>query len=257
MSMKGKGGKGGKAKGGGKSCSGGGTIDIKRSKDRVTASINESLLTLRQALFNDLGQNKDVSVGIAAPFFKYDRKGVDANIEFKTKLNKEEVTWAFDNIKDSMEEIYDASGYGWDDEDKLAQLTEPEARFLVIRESRPEGTVTSPRFALKERNVYDQDEDGKKGEKQASGGDMKQTTRMKMARKKGQILGVVHFRFSVQGDFTDKMAGAPSLILWVSKKLEKNPKWKRDRKRRRRWEGRSEKDEGKPVFLSCISFYGR
>jgi len=61
----------------------------------------------------------------------------------------------------------------------------------------------------------------------------------------------------VQGDFTDKMAGAPSLILWVSKKLEKNPKWKRDRKRRRRWEGRSEKDEGKPVFLSCISFYGR
>ena len=28
-------------------------------------------------------------------------------------------------------------------------------------------------------------------------------------------MGVVHFRFSVQGDFTDKMAGAPSLILWV------------------------------------------
>jgi hypothetical protein len=66
--------------------------------------------------------------------------------------------------------------------------------FLVIRESRPEGTVTSPRCALKERNVYDQEEDGKKGEKQASRGDMKQTTRMKMAQKKGQILGVVHFR---------------------------------------------------------------
>jgi len=40
------------------------------------------------------------------------------------------VTWAFDNIKDSMEEIYDASGYGWDDEDKLAQLTEPEALYI-------------------------------------------------------------------------------------------------------------------------------
>jgi len=29
-------------------------------------------------------------VGIAAPFLKYDRKGLDVTIEFKAKLNKEE-----------------------------------------------------------------------------------------------------------------------------------------------------------------------
>jgi len=29
-------------------------------------------------------------VGIAAPFLKYDRKGLDVTIEFKVKLNKEE-----------------------------------------------------------------------------------------------------------------------------------------------------------------------
>lgn len=40
------------------------------------------------------------------------------------------VTWAFDAVKETMEETYDASGYGWDDEDKLAQLTEPEARYV-------------------------------------------------------------------------------------------------------------------------------
>ena len=92
----------------------------------LQASINESILTLRQALFDDLGQNKDVvrtcftsfrapllsqmqtvslsplspslprflpfaqSVGIAAPFLKYDRKGLDVTIEFKSKLSKEE-----------------------------------------------------------------------------------------------------------------------------------------------------------------------
>lgn len=30
------------------------------------------------------------SVGIAAPFLKYDRKGLDVTIEFKSKLSKEE-----------------------------------------------------------------------------------------------------------------------------------------------------------------------
>jgi len=29
-------------------------------------------------------------VGIAAPFLKYDRKGLDVTIEFKSKLSKEE-----------------------------------------------------------------------------------------------------------------------------------------------------------------------
>ena len=32
-----------------------------------------------------------------------------------------------------MEERYDASGYGWDDEDKERELTEDGARFLLCR----------------------------------------------------------------------------------------------------------------------------
>ena len=32
-----------------------------------------------------------------------------------------------------MEDRYDASGYGWDDDDKKRELTENGARFLVVR----------------------------------------------------------------------------------------------------------------------------
>ncbi|GAB5036196.1 n-alpha-acetyltransferase 40 [Nannochloropsis oceanica] len=216
MSMKGKGGKGGKAKGGGKSTAGGQTIEIKRSKDRLTASINESILTLRQALFDDLGQNKDVSVGIAAPFLKYDRKGLDVTIEFKSKLSKEEMTWAFDAVKETMEETYDNSGYGWDDEDKLAQLTEPEARFLVIREAlfteeKDENTAQQEHEGENKGKVL---ENEKETPSHSTGKKKTYSGRDKKGKKKGALVGIVHFRFSVQGDFVDKMAGAPSLILW-------------------------------------------
>ena len=33
-----------------------------------------------------------------------------------------------------MESVYDASGYGWSDEDKHRELTEPGGRFLLVRE---------------------------------------------------------------------------------------------------------------------------
>ena len=38
---------------------------------------------------------------------------------------------AYDLIKENMEELYDNSGYGWDNEDKMRELKEKSARFLV------------------------------------------------------------------------------------------------------------------------------
>jgi hypothetical protein len=90
MSMKGKGGKGGKAKGGGKSHSAGESIAITKTKARATASINDTILTLREALFDAKGRNRDVTASIAPAFMKYDRKGLDCSIEFAPKLSKEE-----------------------------------------------------------------------------------------------------------------------------------------------------------------------
>jgi hypothetical protein len=128
MSMKGKGGKGGKASGGGKSRGSSQTVAITKSKARATAAIDGAIVTLRRALFDDDGRDKDVTVGVAAPFLKYDRKGLDVMIGFSAKLRKEEAKWAFDLIKSGMEDLYDASGYGWDDEDKREQLKAPDVR---------------------------------------------------------------------------------------------------------------------------------
>jgi GNAT superfamily N-acetyltransferase len=92
------------------------------------------IIHLRKAIFTEDGRDKDVTAGIASPFLKYDRNGLDVEISFSAKLTKDEADWAFDVVQANMEEIYDASGYGWDDEDKMKELTEGGARFLLVRE---------------------------------------------------------------------------------------------------------------------------
>ena len=79
---------------------------------------------MRAALFTPSGRDKDVTEGIAPIFLKYKMNEVDMMIQFSCKLTRQEVDWAFDISKQNMEERYDASGYGWDDEDKLKELTE-------------------------------------------------------------------------------------------------------------------------------------
>jgi len=62
---------------------------------------------------------------------KYDRNGLDLIIEFSAKLQRKESEWAFELVKNNMEEIYDASGYGWDDDDKRKELTEQVIIFSI------------------------------------------------------------------------------------------------------------------------------
>lgn len=164
--MKGQGG-GGTAKGGGKNKSGGGTIKITRTEERKTKAIDENVITLRKAVFDDNGKDKDVTAGITPAFMKYDRSGLDCDIKFSTKLTSEEFDWAFDLVKLNMEERYDASGYGWDDEDKKNELHESGTRFLLVREK---------------------------------GWD--------------NLIAFAHFRFTVQGEVMDVMAGKPAVFVW-------------------------------------------
>lgn len=131
--MKGQGG-GGTAKGGGKNRSTGGTVTVKREKEMQTKKLEEKIIHLRKAIFSEDGKDKDVTKGIAGPFLKYDRNGLDVEIAFTHRLTKDEADWAFDVVKCNMEDIYDTSGYGWDDEDKMKELTEGGARFLLVRE---------------------------------------------------------------------------------------------------------------------------
>lgn len=158
--MKGQGG-GGTAKGGGKSRSGGGTVVIKKTKERKTSALEGTILQLRAALFDERGQDKNIIQGIAPSFLTYQRNGLNVGIEFSPKLTEDDMEWAFEITRQNMESRYDASGYGWDDEDKERELTEQGARFLLLRDKN----------------------DGDK------------------------LIGYAHFRFTVQGEVIDEMAG--------------------------------------------------
>eukprot|EP01039_Chlorochromonas_danica_P002518 gene2518-2758_t len=163
--MKGQGG-GGTARGGGKSRSVGGSDTIKKSKARQTTAIDENILLLREALFQENGKDKDVTQAIAKAFLQYEHEGKKLEISFTPRLSDKEVHWAFDLTKDRMEKIYNDSGYGWDDEDKEQELTEQGARFLLVRQADSHALV-----------------------------------------------GLVHFRFTVQGEVLDRMAGLPCLYV--------------------------------------------
>lgn len=146
---------------------------METTKARQTTAINDNIVVLRSALFEENGRDKDVTKDIAKSFMKFDRNGLDLSIEFATKLSKEDAKWAFDLVKETMEEKYEQSGYGWDDEDKMRELTEKGTRFLIVREWPSE-----------------------KGQTQ------------------GEPVAFAHFRFTVQGEVMDQMAGDPSLHIY-------------------------------------------
>lgn len=147
-------------------------MKVETSKPRQTTAINDNIVVLRSALFEENGEDKDVTQNIAKSFMKFDRNGLDVSIEFLTKLSKDEAKWAFELVKENMEDKYEESGYGWDDEDKERELTEKGTRFLIVRERPAEGQT------------------------------------------KGAAVGFVHFRFTVQGEVIDQMAGDPSLHIY-------------------------------------------
>lgn len=164
---------GGGSSKGGKSRSSGGAVKVETSKPRQTAAIDNNIIILRSALRDDFGKDKDVTKDIARAFMKFDRNGLDLSIEFATKLTPEEAKWAFDLAKDTMEDKYDDSGYGWNDDDKMSELTEKGTRFLIAREWPSEE-----------------------------------------GQKKGEPVAFVHFRFTVQGEVVDQMAGEPGVYIY-------------------------------------------
>lgn len=162
--MKGQGG-GGTAKGGGRNRVGGGSVAVKKTKARQTAAIDANVMALREALFKENGKDKDVTEGLAKSFLEYSINESKYSISFATYLSDDDLDWAFDITKEHMHAIYDACGFGWDDDDKMEELTEKGARFLVVRDAH--------------RNIQ----------------------------------GFVHFRFTVQGEVLDQMAG--EICLYV------------------------------------------
>jgi len=146
--------------------------DIMANNSGKVKELNDSVAILRNAIFTSSGRDKDVTEGIAPAFLTYARNDLHLTVEFSSKLSRSEANWAFEMTKAHMENVYEMSGYGWDDEDKMRELTEQGARFLLVRE------------APKEEGVL------------------------------GKLVCFVHFRFTVQGEVMDQMAGEPCLYVW-------------------------------------------
>lgn len=90
---------------------------------------------INKAMFDDDGNVRDVLVDFA-PFTKYDRHDLDLQIafhsaeSFQTKYSKA----AFDLLKGNMHQHYIDANWGWNDAEKQRELSEAEARFLVVTE---------------------------------------------------------------------------------------------------------------------------
>jgi len=156
-------------RGGGKSTSKAMKEDLSTSKTFTLNSVKGATIRLRAALFNEDGSDKDVTATLA-PFMKFDRNGLDVELEFfaGSDLPTALSDFAIDLTRDNMEAVYDSSGYGWDDMDKMDEICEGASRFLVIRQK---------------------------------GGD-------------NNLVGFVHFRFTLSGEVREEMAGEPTLLVF-------------------------------------------
>jgi GNAT superfamily N-acetyltransferase len=131
------GGGGGRVKsGGGKNVSKGMTDTLTTSRKMTLSAVKGATIRLRAAIFNEDGSDKDPTESLA-PFMKFDRNGLDVEFEFVagSSLPLEVSDFAVDLTRDNMEEVYDSSGYGWDDMDKMEEICDDASRFLIIRET--------------------------------------------------------------------------------------------------------------------------
>lgn len=153
----------------------------------AAAAEADKLVVLRAALRDAAGDDRDVLADFPS-FVRFDRNGLAAELSFtpggmRSRLLRECVAIARANT----EEVADACGYGWDDSEKRAELKAREARVLLIHEAAAEG-----------------DGDGEEGDGGGDGG----------GRRRGELLGFVHFRFTLDGELFDEPGGDCCLILY-------------------------------------------
>lgn len=100
----------------------------------LSTSRHSSVVTLlREALRNEDGSEKDLLAPLPS-LSAFRRKGLDLSIEFRCgkQLSKPEASACFALAKEHMQKEYDASGYGWDDDDKWGEICSREARLLLL-----------------------------------------------------------------------------------------------------------------------------
>ncbi|EOD22154.1 hypothetical protein EMIHUDRAFT_207283 [Emiliania huxleyi CCMP1516] len=132
------GGCGGKSKGGKSRSKGvGSDVAAVRTVKLSTSANGDVVSTLRRALRNDDGTDRDLLNDLPAGLRALKRSGLDLEIEFHSgkKLNRADAKVCLAMCREELQEEYEVSGYGWDEEDKWGELTSSESRLLLFREA--------------------------------------------------------------------------------------------------------------------------
>ena len=132
------GGCGGKSKGGKSRSKGvGSDVAAVRTVKLSTSANGDVVSTLRRALRNDDGTDRDLLNDLPAGLRALKRSGLDLVIEFHSgkKLNRADAKVCLAICREELQEEYEVSGYGWDEEDKWGELTSSESRLLLFREA--------------------------------------------------------------------------------------------------------------------------
>ncbi|KAK2188628.1 hypothetical protein NP493_126g00024 [Ridgeia piscesae] len=84
-------------------------------------------------------------MSLLVPFKKFQRNGLDLTIccHRVEDLDAETKDWTFKLTKSNMQGFYEDSGWGWNDKQKLDEMSEDKARYLVARnqENKPVALV--------------------------------------------------------------------------------------------------------------------
>jgi len=71
------------------------------------------------------------------PFKTYSRNGIDVSISCQkvSELGDDIIDWAYQLTKSNMQSLYEASEWGWNDEEKKKEMTDKKAWYLLARDT--------------------------------------------------------------------------------------------------------------------------
>jgi len=140
MSKSAGGGSSGGASSKARSGGGKGRAITKTKEMKTTKAGADQIVYLRGAIYDDHGNDRNVLESLAAfTTLRLAATGAmeeeELTISFSTgkTVPRDEVKFMFNLSKSTMEEIYDESEYGWDDDDKRSELRDPATRHILAR----------------------------------------------------------------------------------------------------------------------------
>ena len=151
----------------------------------------EHLATLRTALRDELGHDRDVLAGFGA-FAKYDKNDLALDVHFRTgsDITDDELEWAYELVSSNLSPL----GHRFKPQDKMDDLCDPSSRFFLVTE-RPAAAASAAAPTTS------------KGKGKGKG------KKMKPSSSVGRPVAFAHFRFTVEGEAQDAMAGVPVLLV--------------------------------------------